>query len=746
MFNPRPKQQAVVDYTGGKMGVSAVPGSGKTHILAYLVADLIARGAVLPDQEILVVTLVNSAVDHFSHRVAQFMKAKGLVPQMGYRVRTLHGLAHDILRERPALAGLSDDFQILDERATEEMLASISQAWLDHHPSSSHNFLHPDLNESSLRQVHKKAWPELVKGMTANLIRQCKDCQMTASDLGERLDHIAEPLPLLEMVHDIYADYEQALGNRGAIDFDDLIVKALQALRSDIDFVKRLRNKWPFILEDEAQDSSRLQEEILRMLSGEGGNWVRVGDPNQAIFETFTTASPQYLRDFVLERDVISRELTNSGRSTQSIIDLANGLIDWTNHDHPQMTLRGSLTPPHIEPTPTGDPQKNPPDEPKGIQIIDYLYTPAEELEVVVRSLERWLPENQDQTVAVLVPTNQRGFHLVNVLKKRNIPTYEILRSTRETRETAQSLATVMQFLAEPHSPRHLEQAYLTWVGADVAPQPTDDTVEQAKQLLQKCRWVEDYIWPTSGNDWIDHLDLDQGSELQQTLRRFREVVRNWLDASQLPINQLLITLAQDLFIEPADLALTHKLASVLRQLSTYNPNWRLPELTTELEIVARNERRFIGLSQADIGFDPDQHPGEVVVATMHKAKGLEWDRVYIMSVNNYDFPSGYPEDGYIAEKWFIRDRLNLEAEALRQFQILVLEEALDLPLDGIATEQARLDYAGERMRLLYVGITRARRDLILTLNSGRDKDKKPSVPLLALKSSLETKNNDSTF
>ena len=72
----------------------------------------------------------------------------------------------------------------------------------------------------------------------------------------------------------------------------------------DRDLLGRLQHQWPYILEDEAQDSSRLQEEILRLLCGEGGNWVRVGDPNQAIYETFTTANPQFLRDFLNKEDV----------------------------------------------------------------------------------------------------------------------------------------------------------------------------------------------------------------------------------------------------------------------------------------------------------------------------------------------------------------------------------------------------------------------------------------------------------
>jgi len=103
-------QEPVINYTGGKMGVAAVPGSGKTHTLSYLAARLIVDGHIEDDQEILIVTLVNSAVDNFSARVAGFVQGYGLLPDFGYRVRTLHGLAHDIVRERPDLVGLSDRF------------------------------------------------------------------------------------------------------------------------------------------------------------------------------------------------------------------------------------------------------------------------------------------------------------------------------------------------------------------------------------------------------------------------------------------------------------------------------------------------------------------------------------------------------------------------------------------------------------------------------------------------------------
>ncbi len=147
--------------------------------------------------------------------------------------------------------------------------------------------------------------------------------------------------------------------------------------------------------------------------------------------------------------------------------------------------------------------------------------------------------------------------------------------------------------------------------------------------------------------------------------------MRRWQRAATLPIDQLLITIGQDLFDKPGELALTDKLAGALRQAAAEHPGWRLPELIEELGTIARNERKFLGFSDDDTGFNPDAHKGKVVVATVHKAKGLEWDRVYLTSVNAYDFPAALPGDTFISEKWFIRDRLNLQAEALAQLDSL---------------------------------------------------------------------------
>ena len=126
------------------------------------------------------------------------------------------------------------------------------------------------------------------------------------------------------------------------------------------------------------------------------------------------------------------------------------------------------------------------------------------------------------------------------------------------------------------------------------------------------------------------------------------------------------------------------------------------------------------------------------MISTIHKAKGLEWDRVYLMSVNNYDFPSGMGYDRYIAEKWFLRDRLNLEAEALAQLDAAFSTDEYAWYEEGAATQKARLDYISERIRLLYVGITRARKELVITWNSGRQGDIQAAIPLVALGSFWE--------
>jgi len=736
MITLRPAQREILQYRRGKMGISAVPGSGKTFTLSLLAAQIVANGELADDQEVLVVTLVNSAVENFYQRVSTLIDTRGLLPYMGYRVRTLHGLAHDIVRQRPALVGLEDGFQIVDERESDAIRLEAALAWLRSHPYDLDDYLNADLEENRRDWVRREHLPDLVGNTALSLIRYAKDRRLTPERLRQRLDELPVPLPLAEMGCEIYLDYQRGLAYRGAVDFDDLIRLALLALESDPGYLERLRYQWPYILEDEAQDSSRLQEEILNTLSGPDGNWVRVGDPNQAIYETFTTANPRFLRDFLARKDVTHRQLPNSGRSSASIIDLANYLVDWTMRKHPVEAVRNALhAPPWIEPVAADDSSPNPPDDPRQIRLVLRRHTPQDEIMAVADSLERWLPEHSDWTIAVLAPRNERGIELANELRRRNIPFEDsLLRSTSATRLSAGALGNLLSYLADPGSARKLATVFRVWRRADRADEAAKSLVDAVAERLRKLGRVEDYLWPGPEQDWLADQEMAGAApQILDWLGQFRELVRRWQGATLLPIDQLVLTLAQDVLGEPGELALAHKLAVLLRQASQLHPAWRLPELGEELAVIARNERRFLGFSSDDVGFNPDLHRGKVVIATIHRAKGLEWDRVYLMSANNYDFPSAQDYDRYIAEKWFLRDHLNLEAEAMAQLKVALDADIYAWYEEGLASREARLDYTRERLRLLYVGITRARRDLLVTWNTGRAGDTVPTLPLVAL-------------
>ncbi len=730
MFKPRPFQEKVLQYSGGWMGVSAVPGSGKTQTLSALAVHLIESGLVGDDQEVLIVTLVNSAVDNFARRIDGEMKKNGLPPEFGYRVRTLHGLAYDIVRERPDLVGLSDRFVIADERDSTEILRDAALTWVRTRPDVLELLTDPDLDAYRASKARGE-WSQLVVSLAGSFIRLAKDLRATPDQLRSHLEPLKTYFPLLEMGIDIFTSYQRALNYRSALDFDDLISLALQGLQADAEYLARLKRRWPYILEDEAQDSSRLQEEILSLLAGPEGNWVRVGDPNQAIYETFTTASPEYLKSFLNNPLVVPNKLPESGRSTPSIMRLANELIRWTNAEHPNEALRDALTEPFIQPTPPGDPQPNPADDPSAVVLVGRGFTPADEIQNVVRSVKRWLPDHPQSTVAILDPRNRRGSEVAEELKKVGIEPIELLSSSSSTRQTVSLIANIMHCLEDPTSNAKLAGAFRSLHRKEEEQSETAPPVRSAADLIRKCPRVEEYLWPTLEKDWMQAL-VDEGVDQQvlKLLEEFRQELRKWQAATLLPVDQLVLTIAQDIFTLPSDLALGHKIALSLEQASQAHPEWHLPEFNADLDTIIRNERKFLGFGEEDQGFDPEQHKGKVVVATMHKAKGLEWDRVYLLSVNNYDFPSGDREDQFISERWFVRQKLNLEAEALSQLKALIAGDLAGLNLEeGFATQQARLDYARERLRLLFVGITRAKKELGISWNSGKKNDLHDAVP-----------------
>jgi DNA helicase-2/ATP-dependent DNA helicase PcrA len=736
----RTSQEEVMTYRTGLMGISAVPGSGKTWTLSNLAVRLILSTDLEPDQEILVVTFSNSAADNFSNRIGEQLRANGLIEGFGYRVRTLHGLANDIIHERPELVGLSNEFGIIDEAETNEIMKDLAAQAMENHFDFLTSLISEDINEKKRESIIKTDFPDFLMNLAKNWINTVKDKQITISQLEQWLSE-PDTNPLMSICLGIYRGYQAALNYRGAIDFDDLIRYALECLRLDSDLRTQLHHRWPFILEDESQDSSKLQQEILTTLVGEDGNWVRVGDPNQAIFESFTTADPNLLKTFVSRDDVRSVDLPVSGRSAPSIIDLANSMIDWVQTSHPNYAIRDALSEPFIQPTPPGDPQTNPTDLPDSVVLFDQPMTSDQELVYLSKAIKAWLKGNPDSTVAVLTYLNKRASDIVNFLKTEKIEVSDVLMKVPEpTRLSAGAVVLILKSLFDPLNPGHLARCFEVLFRHYQDNPDLDKLVKSTSKLIRTLENTEDYLYPDK-RDWVQNLEdeeLNQNS--LEMLKSYRRVMRRWHAAMILPMDQLVLVVAQDLVLENSEIAIIHKLSGFIKSLLENNPHWTDIDVLDELIGISKNNRGFATFSQKEDGFDPDNYKGKVIVATAHKSKGLEWDKVFLSSANNYDYPGGKSNESYTSEKWFITDQRNLEAELLYDLESLRVEHSGGIMLRAYDKQDARNDVGRERLRLFYVGITRAKKSLTISWNTGTRNNLRASLPLQYLSGLV---NND---
>ena len=752
----REHQARILDYPQhpGLLGVSAVPGSGKTQTLALLAAELIVDGHLdtAGVAEVLVVTVQNSAVDQIAARIRKILADQGL-PPVGFHVCTLHKLASDILRERYDLAGVEDGFGIIDETEARRTMQNAANVWITSHLTWWESFI-PEGSERERTNV-TKYWREETEKVGREVSKLCKHLRMTPDEAQALLDKAAkegadELGDWLPMGVGLYAQYARLLQARNGLDFDDLIWRAIDALQQDTTFAANLRARWPFILEDEAQDSSPLQQMILECLAGEQQHWVRVGDPNQAINSTFTSADPRFFRQFIARPDVAKLPLAESGRSGRPIIALANYLVQWACREHPEPDIRTlAFEPQEIYPTGPGDPQANPPDEQCHIHLREQ---PFENTDAEATRVAEWAADyvrrHDDYTVAVLCPTQRQGSQVVEALQAVHppVPVEDHLQSTPQTRDVARVLSTTCSYLAAPMSSSRLADLYGILVQGGYLQKAGKDTPElKTHQAWLRSLAPARLAFPREAGPLTEllppSLHVDQvGAE---ALAAYARLVRRWVSASSLAIDQLLLTVAQDLFTDDADLAICHLLATSLGSAGQMHPNWRLSDYSQELREIAANCRAFGGLSLADVGYEPQK--GHIVVTTLHKAKGLEWDGVFILCADNLEFPDtregAFRDEPYFmpgrapaVEACRLLERLDVRLRGSDQQPESVLPAQAGIQPERSLLEEARLEYIAERLRLLYVGITRARRDLSVTWSrtNGRRSVQRPAA-LIAL-------------
>lgn len=740
----RPAQEAVLAYSGGQMAVSAVPGSGKTYTLALLAARLIGGGQidVTGGQQVLIVTYLNASVETFRARIRQHLQEAG-VPLQGFDVRTLHSLGLEIVRAAMG-SDNGDGIVVVDEAQASGYLAQAVSGWIDVHPEVWRAFI----PEGAGVQMRAR-WREITERTAQVFIRTAKNERFLPAAIERELrlqastvpdaatvedqtrlgDSTPDPnLALLWMLNGIYGRYQAILARQGALDFDDLIAEAVRLMVNQPDLVEVLRQRWPYILEDEAQDSVPLQEVLLGTLAGAEGNWVRVGDPNQAITSTFTAAHPRYFNAFFDRPGVIARPLPNSGRSAPRIMALANHLLQWASSSHPVPEVRQSaFRPQQIEPTPPGDAQPNPEDFANNIRIKVYDQREEGELPAVSQLALRYVRAHPDQTAAILVPTNRVGYAMAEELDGLDAPYDNLLRGGLREREVASALQGILALLANPLDTRALVLAHeaLVELGHPAAGDLVLETENGApaeelgriQTLLRSTHQPERLLFPLAAGDVAAALPASvAGEEEIEQLQPFLALLQTAFGLRALPVDDLTLALADELFASPHgdegdgrvhefDLSVAYQIANLMRQWRDLEPGWRLPELALQLGEVAAGRRLLPG-SQDETGYEP--RAGRISLATQHGAKGLEWDAVFLVGVDGLWIP-GSLDAPFLGVHDFLGGDPTAEASA----QLRALKEGdAGLYPGRSATESAHIEVISERLRLLYVGITRARRYL----------------------------------
>lgn len=705
MIELRPGQDEVAEYRSGYMAVPAVPGAGKTTVLAYLAADLIGEGAVGNDK-LLVVTYMNSAVANFRSRIGDYLEERGLSRNRGYEVRTLHSLALNILKEKPENLLINGDFRIMDPGMKGRLIRNVLDQWLSNNQKRSLKYFSYFPGEPGYNRAVDR-WKEqdfynFIKTMIGYFKLNGIDRERSI-ELKSQLGNDS----YLSWALTIFAKYDRILHEEGMLDFDDMIIQSLKLLKSDHKLQKRLSSKYSYVFEDEAQDSNRVLSEILQLLAGEDGNLVRVGDSNQSIMGTFTSADPEVFRSFIRRDKVEEKGILYSSRSTEDIINLANQLVNWISKKHPEKMCRVALENKYINPVADDDPAPNPVTE--GYTIgYNTFSTSKEEIEEIAAQAASYIKNNPDQTMGLLVPSNYVIEKLAENLDNLDIEYEKVSNRLGDKANIIFAIRSAVNYLAEPQNVNYLQTCFEKLL-IPYYLEIDEENLVFYKKIFHTFS-IEKVFYPIGGREVKEREFLDDVPEKYQD--EFTEVIeelRYWIDASvKLPPDELILFLAEQMNLSEEELAVAQNMALIVKSELNLHPHWKLKDIADEFTRLQDTFEQFARKIYDRKGFKPQE--GVITITTMHKAKGLEWDTVFLMYLTDDNYPSTV-EDRFRGEYYYLKDEYsNPKAMARAELDYLLGDDEDDDP-----KHRARIEHINERLRLLYVGLTRAEKNLFLS-------------------------------
>jgi len=607
-----PQRQAVL-HIDGPLLVLAGAGSGKTRVITHRIVHLIATGAARPDQ-VLGVTFTNRAAGEMKERVIALLGNRGRLVWLS----TFHSLCARILRIHHDRAGYKRDFTIYDEA---DSLALIKRVM------------------KGLNIPQGQPSP----GAAQARIGRAKDNLLSAADYAAAaVDYIDRNIAV------IYEEYQKQLVRNNALDFDDLIGVTVSLLEKDEELADYYRSKFTRVLVDEYQDTNHAQYRLIKLLAGEKRNLCVVGDDDQAIYG-WRGADIRNILDF--EHDfpgcrVITLE--ENYRSTKVVLEAAFGVAGRIGDRKPKHLFTRRLGGDRIGLLLCGDER----DEAAAI---------AEKIKLGLRSGKR------AGDFAVLYRTNAQSRAIEDALRDSAIP-YNIVGGIRfYERKEVKDILAYLRLIVNPSDEESLRR---------IINIPKRNLGEAAlARLSAESSRLQKPIFEIMGDPEKAGFAGKQKIELKKLHTIIAETAASGLPPAQLAAELVreigYIEMLEDEDTPEADvrkenvIELVNAIEAYLEMVGE-DPALGEPTLSGFLENVALITDIDNWNDKADT----------VSLMTLHSAKGLEFDTVFI---------SGF-EDGLLP---------------------LLRENTADKDID-------------EERRLCYVGITRAKSKLYLSLTGYR--------------------------
>ncbi|MEL6351130.1 MAG: ATP-dependent helicase [Cyanobacteria bacterium J06627_28] len=716
----RPGQRELATWRSGPLAVSAVPGSGKSTGMAAGAAIAIANHQLHARKQLVLVTFTRSAAANLKAKVRKHLKDLSL-PQNSFVVHTLHGLALNIATRHSEVSGINlssmdaEGTTLISPTQSHRLIKLAVERWIADNPMIYQQLLEGqtfDGEETERLRRQTVLRTEVLPALAYTVIHEAKSSGLlppTLMNVAQNMtfgvaDGEADYAVVL-IAAGLYGHYQTLLSDSNLIDYDDMILAALKTLKTEAAIRQLWQQRVFAIFEDEAQDSSPLQTELLKLLAADPDdpskplNLVRVGDPNQAINSTFTPADPVFFNQFCDECQEAGQLATieQAGRSCDRIMKAANFVLQWVNSNSAGNPFRTQ----DIQPVGPDDPQPNanPPQMGGGVEIVRPETTVDTVKQLAKRAIAAF-KENPDLSMAILVRESRQGKFIREILEDpkqlgsdfeaSGIEIYDVGARDRKS-HIPREMLDLLQFIERPHSPDNIKAALRVLVSRQLI--PTQDLNPLATN-------PEQFLYPGP-------LDEPPTKPAAQQARRYcASLLRARLE---LPAYHLIPFLGLTLRYDQSELATADKLAARIAQQTLEDSS--LSAMLDALQEILGSERfRAVEAEDTESQY---ARAGQLTIMTMHKAKGLDWDMVCLPFLHKRNLPG---ENWIPAQVHFISDQFTLNEVARAQLRAHTHatyaqdRKPASIPDLAAAGKQANLLKRAEEFRLLYVAMTRAKR------------------------------------